>query len=238
MSPYKIYVLATIGAIVCCLAVILGPFPFGALLIAVPVLIAGVILLPVFIYAAWQEQRVAEGLRKPDGSWAHWMYGPHDGPKWELFAKAESNRAKRKALFLTLELFAFSILFVVVAAARSPKGLDLTLLKVGTGMIMASVLCGGVIYLSGQFRYNLRHSGPYDVYIGPEGIWHDRVYTPLRGPMLSLSVALENSVPPVLCFQILDSGVRGGSTREVRLPVPSGHETEAAELVARFQHQH
>lgn len=61
-----------------CLVAVVLPFPGEWKLIPITLLLALVILLPIFAWASAKEAKEIRKLQTADGNWAHWQYGVGD----------------------------------------------------------------------------------------------------------------------------------------------------------------
>ena len=210
------------------------PIAFGLKIIAVVFVLSSVFLLPVFFWAARTEVREAHRLMLPGNYWAHWQYGEVDPDNWKRFAQAEWSRARTRSGALLLQLLGVSVIGLLFACWRRKGTGPGELLAVAAVALIVCATVGLTTYLKGRYVYKRRLAAKGEVYIGPEGVYCDERYTYLRGPLVTLVVKFQEGHPSELCFNLTDRGVRGGMTREIRVMVPSGNETEARKVARRF----
>lgn len=192
-----------------------------------------------------------------ESRWVCWVY---DVQEWQLLARdlEESRRLRLRGVLIRGILFTL-LLGVCSSAAMlnhaSPGLLELALVITGVSCAAAFVrIIVGQLYNSNQAAQQALQQGSRQICIGPLAVF-------LPGQSLALGgysvqgatiggsgidvlegVAVQDGTPVKLVFtgrKLGGIGMRGsltlGAPMFIDVPIPAGHETEAAELVKRFQ---
>jgi uncharacterized integral membrane protein len=191
-------------------------------------------------------------------AWAHWEYGAHE---WALFDKVDW-RSRRRTFWLlvggSIVFILATILSVLATLNTSPEQVTFifaTLLVIVFSMFGLGFFIFTVVYLAPYREARKRHKArqnqaqPNRVTISQKGVWEAGTYFPLNddGLTVYLKEVKMTSGPLVLHFRIalgrrsITSSPDGTysptspQTTTLRVLVPRGHETEAAQLMQRFR---
>lgn len=165
--------------------------------------------------------------------WVRWRLGPGER---ERFVVDEGTRTRREAksyVPYAVGFAALGALVVGVATDSASAGLlgGAILGAVGLLVVVTTYLWGGAREREGARDLD-------EVYLGDLGIYQLGRYTPVRGfNVFLVGVEARPGDPAVLAFTIGSRGRYGTRTSEVRVAVPAGRETEAAELAERFRRE-
>lgn len=170
----------------------------------------------------------APGPRKmPSGEpvLAHWTY---EAGEWGAYTRTESKRKTTETIVLGVAVFLVSVLI-------GGKGDE------GEAMMAAGAMVGGMLIAGGLLLARSSHqantSGPGEAIISPSAILLNGQYHVLRNETYRFEGVTydQTATPPVLEFKVAWSTRHGPSSERVRIPVPSGREEEAREVVAAFR---
>ncbi len=179
------------------------------------------ITLPIFLVFSTLALSVMRRVAGGDYL-VHWTYTQAE---WERFTEESWRRALRLDGW-AVGGFAL-VLFILAIASGSEQLLLMALIVVG---VLALVVFGRDYRLYAQRR----KQGAGEVLIGRGGILRPEGFLSLAGLE---SVKLEYGIIRFRCrSRTYQQGASGTRYTTYDVPVPSGHEAEAAHLVALFQH--
>jgi len=190
------------------------------------------------------DQNQAKPQNRPFSSenteiWMRWEYTPHE---WALFERIDWRPVNlRFWLLASLSLLLTPDIGVLIWSSDSGQ---YSLLALSIVLIIAWTLVITVftfyIYIYDEarkrHRSRQRQEKAHTVTFDRQGLWEAGAYFPLNDRPFYLEKAHMTYAPPVLHF----SRIRyvGGRTtpkpNTLHIPVPDGHEQEAAELLQRF----
>jgi hypothetical protein len=229
--------LIALGGFVLALAALFGGAAIGQKTIAIAGMSAGVIvticslmMLGIFWFAGWMEQRGIRALLEGE-RWAQWRYGDDE---WRRFTDAEWARDAARSKRIPLTAF-FSLLVggVFVGWSRGDLALGLEI-GLGAGVPLA-LLVGAIAYGLASATRKRRQRGPGEAFIGPSGVYQDGHFvgwSGINGPLESAKLLPSAGDAPAV-VQFIIRG-RRGTNATVRVLVPQAEQQAAAELVARF----
>lgn len=236
-TPFRGFTIGYLWFLLFCVvaSVAVALSPVNRVYIWVPAcfLAGAVMVLPVL---AMYSRSFARSLRRAqDGDyWVRWEY---EGDEWELFEEyqwREAQRETRIARYFTLGLV------VIGGGIAGLTSRDVLMAGAIGGMLL---LCGLLViaqtYVLGLVRYRRRHHAAGEVRISPSGVLQPRGFTPISAFNLRLvgaTVEPSEVRGPSMLKLVVGSMSEHLTTRtsELRVPIPYGKESEAAELVNRL----
>lgn len=208
----------------------MGADPMIAWILGGVALLCCLIMLPIFWTTGRRYLREMQELVGGQHL-AHWQVDPAD---WERFTEEDWLRGRREAIRTPLWIVGIGLACCLVIVWLG-GGLNEAVLFMAAIFAGLAALIGGVMYASVRSTYQQRLRTPGEIYIGAKGVLNGASYHSWVGFGVSLTgVALEESDPYAICFQITTNAGENTSTTEVRVPVPRGREEEAVRLVAQF----
>lgn len=223
---------------------------FGLVLVGAPVGMAavglgagGIILFEVIalgaaVFILWIVAVMARGFGRDreqllaGGAWAHWRISSAERM---AFLEQDRERTQKTAK----RFFWYALALVPVGA-----GLGWLVTRNAMGALLGAALLGSAGMLVVVTTWLWDGARPKqdaddldEVYLGDLGIQALGRYTPLNGINLGLrSVTFTNGDPSYLTFTVVSRGQYGEQQpRDIPVPVPAGHDEEAAALVDRFR---
>jgi uncharacterized membrane protein (DUF485 family) len=206
----------------------------AALIGAALALAAGVALLALVVTGQCYSQRSRQLLA---GDYlVRWHYAQGE---WQQFVTQERTRSTRIALvFLPLMLGIAALLALLSQVSHDPflEGSIPVFLLLAAGFL--------VVLVAGRPAFARRMHLTSDTYIGPLGVLRPDSYLPLHGTLYHLAAAEVVHGRPSQLRLRLRLGRAGGvlaflgnapTEWEVRVPVPYGHEAEAAQVAAQLR---
>jgi hypothetical protein len=174
------------------------------------------------------ESGMPEGPRKmPSGEpvLAHWTY---EAGEWSAYTEGESKRKTTEAIVLGVMVFAVGWLI-------RGEGEEGEAMMMGAAMLGIMFVAGGLLMARSSNQAN--RSGPGEAIISPSAILLNGQYHVLRNETYRFEGVRYDpqSHPHVLEFKVAWDTRRGPSGEHVRIPVPTGREAEAREVVAAFE---
>jgi len=186
-----------------------------------------------------------------EARWVCWYY---DVQEWQLLAVGLRESSQRRLGGVLLR----GILFILLIAGGStgvmwnqarPGWLELTFVvtAVGCAMAFVSIIVGQVNSRNQTAQYALQQDS-HQICIGPLAVFLPGETLALggysaQGPTIGSTgidvlqaVAVLDGIPTQVVFsgrQLAGRGALGARIR-IEIPIPAGHETEAAQLVQRF----
>lgn len=201
----------------------------GYLMLTIPLLITGVILLPVFIYASHKTLKEVRDLIEPGGHWVHWIV-PDE--MMEGLARREWKAAKadfRQELLSYTGYVGLGGLYILISKPEI-RGMIHIVLVVMLGACVFWFVAS--ILIPGYFQYRRRMSGDQHVFIGPRGIYHDHQYTSWASWLICVSARFEAGLTMRLQFILTHRW--SAADHRVTVIVPPGHEQQALDVQKRL----
>jgi hypothetical protein len=176
--------------------------------------------------------------------WAHWEYDPYE---WATFDQVDWEPIRNKSrLTLILSPIIYLVMMVVLLVLFVPSASIVVLGLVVLGP--AIVLLVGLIILmvsaansakEAKKRYQARHNPAesHRVTLASDGVWESGANFSFRFGRLKLESVKLTANPAVLHFKMLkrnSDGTWTGTTQQLHVLVPRGHEAEAEQLRQRY----
>jgi len=167
-------------------------------------------------------------ILKGENRLAHWKYDPVE---WRAYAEKEYVTEKRDKRNL----------FYLVAAISLVVGVGFTIAHPDVGWVVLGVLGGVLVFIAilvlFTTRYDYWMNKKYlgEAYITPDGVYLNRQLHLWRGWGASLDAFSYNEEDKFLAFQYSTPNRTGRADYTLRVPVPSGKEQEARQILASFQ---
>ena len=223
---------------------------FGLVLIGAPVAMAavgmgagGIVLFEVIALATtvliiWILAVMARGFGRDreqllaGGAWAHWRISSAERA---AFLQQDRERTTQTAK----RFFWYALVLVPIGA-----GIGWLFSRDATGALIGAALLGGAGMLVVVTTWLWDGARPKqdaddldEIYLGDLGIQSLGRFTPLSGINLGLKdVTFTKGDPGYLTFTVVSRGQYGEQQpRDIPVPVPAGHDDEAAALVDRFR---
>lgn len=196
----------------------------GLVVLGVLVALTGLITAIVYLARGAALTRVLTTERL-----VYWRYDPEE---WARFAEVEHERRKGRltALFVTIVLVSLVVGGVVLLADPDEGRVVLVVLALVVGV------CGLTALLSGASARRRNRARIGDAFVATSGVYLNRVLHSWQGFGARLDrVTYEGGSPSCIEFEYSMPARTGRQSECVRVPVPSGQEECAAELVAQFQ---
>lgn len=193
--------------------------------------------------------------------WARWEYLPED---WERFDQLDWGSARRTfwLQIIVLLLIAVVVVSVLLLLFNSTmQGLSPQETSqfargdtffIGLALFLIAVLGGSYVFQSGWLplqearkRHQARLSGPHRITIGKvsifsQSLWLAGQHFPLQDISITLTDVKLTFEPLALHLRRKHSRIASRTSRwydTIRILLPSGHEQEASQLLARFQQE-
>jgi hypothetical protein len=173
-------------------------------------------------------------------TWMRWEYSPEE---WALFERVDWRPVNlRFWLLACLSLLFLPDIGLLILSSTSGTyplmALSIVLIFVWIPILILFAISID-IYGEARKRHRIRQQEKhaYKVTFDSKGVWEAGVYFPLNDLLFSLDKVSMTSKPPVIHFsQTRYSGKRTTPhSYPLHIPVPGGHEQEAADLVQRFR---
>ncbi len=173
--------------------------------------------------------RKLDGILAGEGLLAHWTYSRDE---WQRFAETnfESEKAGKKILFYITSGFAL-IVGVAAFIVKPEAGVG-----VGTVMLVIILMMGGLTWFTSRYNYRQNKRSQGETYISRNGVYINKqlhLWNEL-GARLGSVQYIEDS-PPLLVFSYFAPTRMGLEEHSVNVPVPSGQESSAKEIVQQFK---
>jgi hypothetical protein len=208
-----------------------------AALIGAALALAAVITIVVLVVTGQRRSQLTRQILAGDYL-VRWHYAQGE---WQQFVSQERTRSIRAALlFFPIVLACAALLALLSRVSRDPLlGSSILVL-----LLVAAVFLVGLVHaLTGRRAFARRARLGGDTYISPLGLLRPDGYRPLQGAGYHLAAAdVVPGRPSQLRFHLRLGRVGSllallGNTPaqwEARVPVPYGHETEAAQVAAQL----
>ncbi len=191
-------------------------------------------------------ERAREATRR-EPTWVYWAYTPEE---WQQVDYKEWQRVKRR-LLIFLILTALGALYLSNLAWAAADNHTGRISLVPVLLIMWSTLnlvYAGAVYVKSRRFHSAERQDVRHISIGPLMIVYPGGTISLVNPAnFNALIGLDPFSPPMHALrevridpdnpQVLSFGgwAWGGWLTSVRVPIPSGHEAEAQQLITRFQ---
>lgn len=181
-------------------------------------------------------------------AWVHWEYSPEE---WAFFEQVDWKR-QRLTCWVKAGVCAASVIAAILPwflfSLRTNAGLIASLFLPGLVCCCPLLILWALSlppYREARERHRARQKSAHTVTISRQGIWEAGTFFPLeKWPESSIKKVSAAGSPPVLQFRLRmerwrlnrPSGkVSTYMLMTLHVPVPRGHEDEAAHLVQRFR---
>jgi hypothetical protein len=191
--------------------------------------IFGVILglIVVFVYNGLASR--LDGILKGEGVLAKWNYTPE---LWREYTEKEFGLEKAEAMPKFYMVSAIALVVGVFFYLMDPEG---GLFVLGA-MVVLIVIIGFVAWASSRYVRGLNSRGVGDVVIARCGVFLDRrfYYWDFFGTRLSKVSLRDEKGLMLLYFVTWSPSLTFGQAWDIRVPVPSGEEAKAGEIVSEL----
>jgi hypothetical protein len=196
--------------------------------------LCGLIAGPILTITKRREAREIEEIRAGRNVLAHWTYAPDE---WSQYIRQEIVRARKYFYSLVVAITVIVLAVTLSMPSKSSLDGDISALSFSAALILIGVVA--FLLWVGLYAPILaaRKRGQGDVYISPRGVLLNDRYYSWAGLYASGSpkVSFVAGDPPIIQFDWTIGGRRDKNVREVRLPVPRGHEQEVQDLLTYFK---
>lgn len=236
MNPVTLLVLGFFAIVLIGFPVLMAALDMPTRDIVLVMVVVVLVAVGLIAFMVSMGRRYARDFERLVGGehWVHWTVTPDEHQR---FVTSERTRSRKDARLYVL----FSLVVAVIGAGvmwrytGTSEGAAIgfgVLTAIGALVVVTTWFWGGA-----RPRHEATDIG--DIYLGDLGIYHLGRYTPVQGFNLFLTAAdYLAEDPPALRFAIGSRTQHGYvRTNEVRVMVPSGRETEAEEIAARYQRQ-
>jgi len=180
----------------------------------------------------WRRAARLDELLNGQDLLVHWTYTPAE---WQAYAGTELRQQIRDNTGLLILMAVMCLVMGIFFWAIDPEAGFFVFLSMVVLIIILAMAAFGIPHLTRKRR----ERAPGEAWISDKAVYFDGVYYPFRSGLMRLTGAAmkqaEASTPPQLCFDITHVAYTGIQSRELRVPVPAGHEAEAQEILQRMQ---
>ena len=184
-------------------------------------------LIVVFVYNGLASR--LDGILRGEGVLAKWSYTPE---LWRDYTEKEFGMEKAEAMPKFYMVTAIALIVGVIFYALDPES---GIFVLGTMLVLIAII-GFVAWASTRYMHRQNSKGVGDALIAENGVYLDRrfYYWDFFGTRLSKVDLKEEKGLMLLHFVTWSPSMTFGQSWDIRVPVPSGEEVKAREIVSKL----